>query len=63
MSDETTRSEQPEERAEEMREHQEEAQKHNPDERPPEDRGGGQDATEEGLLSGLPASDVNRPTG
>ena len=63
MPDETSRSEQPEERAEEMREQHEEAQRHSRDERPPEERGGGQDATEEGLLSGVPGSDVNRPTG
>jgi hypothetical protein len=63
MSDETTRSEDPDERAEELREHHEEAQERNPDERPPEERGAGRDATEEGLLRGVPGSGANRPTG
>jgi hypothetical protein len=63
MSDETSRSEEPEDRAEELHDQHEKAQEHNPDERPPEERGAGGDATEEGLLSGVPGSAANKPTG
>ena len=63
MSEETTHSKDPDERAQELREHQREAQEREPDERPPGERPGGQDPTEEGLLGGLPASAANRPTG
>jgi hypothetical protein len=63
MIDETRQSQDPDERAEEMREHHREAQEREPDERPPGERAGGQDPTEEGVLSGLPGSAANRPTG
>ena len=63
MSDEPSRTDEADERAEEMREQHREAQEHNPDERRPGERGEGQDATEEGLLGGLPGSIANRPTG
>jgi hypothetical protein len=58
MSDETTRSGDPEERAEQLREHQEKAQEHNPDERPPEARAGDEDPSEAGLLGGISGSAV-----
>jgi hypothetical protein len=62
MSDETRRQN-PDERAEQMREHHRKAQEHDPDERPPTERSGDQDSTEEAGLSGLPGSAANRPTG
>jgi hypothetical protein len=63
MSDERSPGQDPGDRADAMREHQREAQEHNPDERPPEERQGGADPTEESLESGVPASAANRPTG
>jgi hypothetical protein len=63
MSDEARQSQDPDERAQELREHHEEAQKREPDERAPSERSGSKDPTEEGLLSGVPASGANRPTG
>jgi hypothetical protein len=63
VSDDTSRGQDPDDRAEATREQHRQAQEHNPDERPPEERQGGQDPTEEGLLSGVPGSAANRPTG
>jgi hypothetical protein len=56
MSDETTRDESAEE-------HHRKAQEHDRDERPPEERQGNRDMTDEGLLEGVPGSTSNRPTG
>jgi hypothetical protein len=63
MSDETQRTEDPDERADEMREHHEEVQKRNPDERPPGERAQDQDPATESTLGGVPGSAANRPSG
>ena len=63
MSDQPSRTQDPDDRAEAMEEHHRKAKEHNPDERAPAERQGGQDPVQEDLEAGLPASAANRPTG
>ena len=63
MSDESSSIQEPEERAEATRDQHRKAEEHNPDERKPQERQDTQNLTEEGLLSGVPGSAANRPTG
>jgi hypothetical protein len=59
MSDETTRTGDSAERAHEKRDEHREAEER----KPAAGENAGKETTEEGLLEGVPASDVNRPTG